>query len=117
MEDWTKYFNSLEWDRFEKVDQSQNWFKVFRIMPNTYAIWEPWHREMVISYLIVGTNHTLLFDTGLGIGDISKLVVEMGHKSVIRLKRVNIVFGRTLGELLLEPPGELVGKLRESGVV
>ncbi|MCP4631118.1 MAG: MBL fold metallo-hydrolase [bacterium] len=85
MEDWTKYFSSFKWDRFEKIDQSQNWFKVFRIMPDTFAIWEPWHREMVISYLIIGTRHTLLFDTGLGIGDIKKLVVELGFKNIIVL--------------------------------
>ncbi len=89
MEDWTKYFSSFNWDRFEKIDQSQNWFKVFRIMPNTFAIWEPWHREMVISYLIVGTKHTLLFDTGLGIGDISKLVDELGCNNIIVLNSLS----------------------------
>lgn len=85
MEDWTQYFNAFKWDRFEKIDQSQDWFKVFRIMPDTLAIWEPWHREMVISYLISGTRQTLLFDTGLGIGDIQKLVKELGHDSVVVL--------------------------------
>ena len=85
MEDWTKYFSSFKWDRFEKIDQSQNWFKVFRITPNTFAIWEPWHREMVISYLIIGTKHTMLFDTGLGIGDIRKLIIEFGYDNIIVL--------------------------------
>jgi len=83
MEDWTKYFKSFRWDRFKRIDQSQNWFQVFRIMPDTLAIWEPWHREMVISYLIIGRQLALLFDTGLGIGDMRKLIKELGYSDII----------------------------------
>src|SRR6185295_1021117 len=52
--------------------------EVYRILPGIFAIYEPGQWEEVISYLIVGTQKSLLFDTGLGIGDIKKLVGEIG---------------------------------------
>jgi glyoxylase-like metal-dependent hydrolase (beta-lactamase superfamily II) len=42
-----------------------------------FAIYEPGQFEEVISYLILGNRRALLFDTGLGIGDIHKLVSEL----------------------------------------
>ena len=41
------------------------------------AIYEPGQFEEVISYLFVGTEKALLFDTGLGIGDMRQVVAEL----------------------------------------
>jgi glyoxylase-like metal-dependent hydrolase (beta-lactamase superfamily II) len=76
----TKWWEELprpSWNRFKKVKQSQQWFEVYQVLPAVYAIYEPGQWEEVISYLIVGTEKTILFDTGLGIGDMGKLVSEL----------------------------------------
>jgi glyoxylase-like metal-dependent hydrolase (beta-lactamase superfamily II) len=76
-EKWWQKLPRKSWDRFEKIPQSQKWFEVYRIQPGIFAIYEPGQWEEVISYLIVGKNKSLLFDTGLGIGDIKKLTSEI----------------------------------------
>lgn len=47
-----------------------DWFTIKIIDDVTYAISEYAHWEKVHSYLFIGTTHTLLKDTGLGIGNI-----------------------------------------------
>lgn len=74
---WWEKLPRKSWGRFEKIPQSQKWFEVYRIQPGIFAIYEPHQWEEVISYLIVGKNKSILFDTGLGIGDIKKLVSEI----------------------------------------
>jgi len=76
-EQWWKKLPRQSWSRFEKIPQSQNWFEVYRIQPGLYAIYEPGQWEEVISYLIVGSKKSVLFDTGLGIADIKKLIGEL----------------------------------------
>ena len=56
---------------------SDTWFEVFRIFDGVYAIYEPGQFEEVISWLITGEQGALLFDTGLGIGDIRGLTAEL----------------------------------------
>ncbi|MCI0611873.1 MBL fold metallo-hydrolase, partial [bacterium] len=77
VEKWWEKVPRKSWSRFERIPQSQEWFEVYRILPGVFAIYEPGQWEEVISYLIVGTNKSFLFDTGLGIGDIKKLVSEI----------------------------------------
>jgi glyoxylase-like metal-dependent hydrolase (beta-lactamase superfamily II) len=59
------------------VPSGQPWFDVYRIRPGVFALYEPKQYEQVISYLIIGAQRALLFDTGLGIGDIATLVREL----------------------------------------
>ncbi|MDH3588457.1 MAG: MBL fold metallo-hydrolase [Gammaproteobacteria bacterium] len=65
------------WAGFQKIEQSQNWFEVYEVAAGVYAIYEPGQFEEVISYLITGSNAALLFDTGLGIGDMGQLIGEL----------------------------------------
>ena len=59
------------WDRFQTVDvPEQSWFRVYALPGNVYALFENRQSELVISYLILGEKSALLWDTGLGIGDI-----------------------------------------------
>jgi glyoxylase-like metal-dependent hydrolase (beta-lactamase superfamily II) len=62
------------WSAFERVAPELPWFEVYRLRPDLYAIYEPGQFEEVISYLILGRERALLFDTGLGIGDITTAV-------------------------------------------
>jgi glyoxylase-like metal-dependent hydrolase (beta-lactamase superfamily II) len=48
---------------------------VYKIVPGVFAIYEPHQFEEVISYLVLGTQRAVLFDTGMGISNI-KAVVE-----------------------------------------
>lgn len=59
------------WDRFQMVDlPDQQWFRAYSLPGNVYALFEYRQSELVISYLILGEESALLWDTGLGIGDI-----------------------------------------------
>lgn len=65
------------WAAFQKVGERQGWFEIYQVRPGIFAIYEPGQFEEVISYLVVGTDKALLFDTGLGIGDIRAVVSEL----------------------------------------
>ncbi|MEM9057525.1 MAG: MBL fold metallo-hydrolase, partial [Pseudomonadota bacterium] len=74
---WWEALPREEWSAFERVAQSQDWFEVYDVAPGVLAIYEPGQFEEVISYLITGTERALLFDTGLGMGDMAALVAEL----------------------------------------
>ncbi len=66
-----------QYSEFKEISQSQPWFKVYDIGHDISAIYEPYHFQEVISYLIKGKDKALLFDTGLGVGNIRKCVEEI----------------------------------------
>jgi glyoxylase-like metal-dependent hydrolase (beta-lactamase superfamily II) len=74
-----------EYKALEQVQVSDAWFEVYKVATNTYAIYEPHQSEEVISYLILGKQKALLFDTGMGISDIRKVVEELTKLPVIVL--------------------------------
>jgi glyoxylase-like metal-dependent hydrolase (beta-lactamase superfamily II) len=76
-EKWWEDLPRPSWKRFEKISTSQSWFEVYKIQPGVFAIYEPGQYEEVISYLIVGSKKSVLFDTGLGFGDMKQLVTEL----------------------------------------
>ena len=53
---------------------TQTWFQIYRVRPNVYALYEPYHWEESIAYLVVGTQKSLLIDTGMGIGNIRQAI-------------------------------------------
>jgi len=53
------------------------WFEVYRVAPDTFAIYEPQQSEETIGYLILGSKKAILFDTGMGISDVRKVVMEL----------------------------------------
>jgi glyoxylase-like metal-dependent hydrolase (beta-lactamase superfamily II) len=63
--------------RLERVDVRDDWFVVYKVGDGVFAISEPFQFQEVISYLIVGSRSALLFDTGLGIGRIRRVVNEL----------------------------------------
>lgn len=73
------------WSEFPRIAQGQPWFEVYEIRPGVLAIYEPGQFDEVISYLILGSERALLFDTGLGIADMRRLVAELTDKEVIVL--------------------------------
>jgi glyoxylase-like metal-dependent hydrolase (beta-lactamase superfamily II) len=65
------------YEAFEKHPASNDWFAVYEVEKDIFAIYEPWQWQEVISYLIVGVDQSLLFDTGNGIGDIRAVVEQL----------------------------------------
>lgn len=61
----------------EEIDVGESWFKVLCLPNNVYGILEPNHWQEVISYLIIGSEQAMLFDTGMGIKDISLVVSQL----------------------------------------
>ena len=61
----------------ERITVSDDWFEVYRVGDGVLAIYEPFQFQEVISYLIIGTEQALLFDTGMGISRISAVVREL----------------------------------------
>lgn len=66
----------------EKHETSNDWFEVYEVEPDIWAIYEPYQWQEVISYLIVGSEASVLFDTGNGIGDIRAIVDQLTDKPV-----------------------------------
>ncbi|MCJ7557618.1 MAG: MBL fold metallo-hydrolase [Gammaproteobacteria bacterium] len=67
---------------FEKHAASNDWFEVYQVGPGIFAIYEPFQWQEVISYLIIGIDEALLFDTGNGLGDIKAVVDQLTDKPV-----------------------------------
>jgi glyoxylase-like metal-dependent hydrolase (beta-lactamase superfamily II) len=71
---WCRNLPRPEYKKLEHIPSPDTWFEVYRVAPQVFAIYEPRQFEEAISFLIVGTQRAALFDTGLGIGDIKKVV-------------------------------------------
>ncbi|MCH9696183.1 MAG: MBL fold metallo-hydrolase [Gammaproteobacteria bacterium] len=65
-----------------KHESSTEWFEVYDIETDVWAIHEPYQWQEVISYLIIGAESAILFDTGNGIGDIKSVVEQLTDKTV-----------------------------------
>lgn len=83
--EWCKPLPRPEYRTLLRIPVNDPWFEVYRVAPETFAIYEPHQAEETISYLIVGTKQALLFDTGMGIGDIQKVVSQLTKRFVVVL--------------------------------
>ena len=75
--DWCKKLPRPAYSKLERVPASDPWFEAYKIRPGIFAIYEPHQLEEVISYLIVGGDKALLFDTGMGISNIQAVVAGL----------------------------------------
>jgi glyoxylase-like metal-dependent hydrolase (beta-lactamase superfamily II) len=75
--EWCRKLPRPGYRALERVSVPDPWFEVYRIRPGVFAIYEPHQSEEVISYLIVGKSRALLFDTGMGIGNIRRIVESL----------------------------------------
>jgi len=83
--EWCKPLPRPEYKTLLRMPVSDPWFEVYRVAPETFAIYEPHQAEETISYLIVGTKQALLFDTGMGIGNIQKVTSQLTKRFVVVL--------------------------------
>ncbi len=82
---WCRALPRPEYKNLERVPISDPWFEVYKITPAVFAIYEPHQAEETIGYLIVGVKKALLFDTGMGISDIKKVVEHLTKLPIIVL--------------------------------
>lgn len=75
--EWCKNLPRPAYSKLELVPTKDRWFEVYKIRPGVFAIYEPHQAEEIISYLIVGTNKALLFDTGMGISNIQAVATGL----------------------------------------
>ena len=80
---WCKALPRPEYKSLERVLPNEPWFEVYKLFPGVFAIYEPHQFEETISYLIVGTKQALLFDTGMGIANIHKVVTQLTSRPVV----------------------------------
>ena len=100
-EEWFNVLPRRQYSFFIRTESADSWFSVYRIKPDIYAIYEDGHFQEVISYLITGTESALLLDTGLGIGDIKK-VVESLYQGKIQVTHTHSHFDHIGGDWQFE---------------
>jgi glyoxylase-like metal-dependent hydrolase (beta-lactamase superfamily II) len=83
--EWCKNLPRPEYQTLQRVLPDDLWFEVYKVAPATFAIYEPHQAEETISYLIVGTKQALLFDTGMGIGNIKAIVARITSRPIVVL--------------------------------
>jgi len=81
--EWCKPLPRPEYAQLKRILPDEPWFEVYKVAPGTFAIYEPHQSEEVISYLIVGQKQALLFDTGMGIANIHKIVSRLTSLPVV----------------------------------
>ncbi len=72
-----------EFSNFNEIKTQHPWFKVYAGGDGVFAIAEPYNFQEVISYLIIGTERNILFDTGMGMDRISEVVKQLSPLPVI----------------------------------
>jgi len=83
--EWCRALPRPEYKGLERVLVAEPWFEIYKVAPATYAIYEPHQAEETISYLIVGNKQALLFDTGMGIGNIRRVTAQLTARPVVVL--------------------------------
>ncbi|MGA8034707.1 MAG: MBL fold metallo-hydrolase [Candidatus Acidiferrales bacterium] len=83
--EWCRALPRPEYKTLERVAVSDPWYEVYKPAPGVFAIYEPHQSEETISYLIVGEMRALLFDTGMGISDLKKVVDQLTNLPAIVL--------------------------------
>ncbi len=131
-DNWWDSLPRPEWGAFIKIEQSEDWFEVYLVDDDVYAIYEPGQFEEVISFLIIGEDFALMFDTGLGIGNIRRVVDQLTDQDVVVLNShthydhiggnhlFDTIYGLdteyTRQRALGNPPDAVAGFLREGWV-
>ncbi len=83
--EWCRALPRPEYKNLPRRPVSDAWFEVYEVAPGVFAIYEPHQFEETISYLITGDKQAVLFDTGMGIGDLKKVIAELTPLPIIVL--------------------------------
>src|ERR1700675_4764933 len=81
--EWCRALPQPEYNELQRVCESDSWCKGYKAAPGLFAIYEPHQAEEVISYLIVGHKQAVLFDTGMGIANIHRVITQLTSPPVV----------------------------------
>jgi glyoxylase-like metal-dependent hydrolase (beta-lactamase superfamily II) len=82
---WCANLPRPENETFERVPVPGTWHVVYRVEPGVFAIVEPRQFQEAISYLVVGTERALLFDSGIGLVPLKPVVDALTSLPVVVL--------------------------------
>lgn len=82
---WWEKLPRAQWANYQRVADELEWFEVYQVFEDVYAVYEPGQFEEVISFLIVGETRALLFDTGLGIAKLRPVIARLTNLDVMVL--------------------------------
>jgi len=83
--EWCKSLPNPKYKPLKRIALPDTWFEAYEVSPSVFALFEPRQSEGTIGYLIVGRQRAILFDTGMGIGDIKSIVAQLTKLPVIVL--------------------------------
>jgi glyoxylase-like metal-dependent hydrolase (beta-lactamase superfamily II) len=83
--EWCRALPRPEYKSLQRVLPDDPWFEVYKVAPGVFAIYEPHQAEETISYLIIGHKQAVLFDTGMGIGNIRNVISRLTSRPVVVL--------------------------------
>ena len=75
--EWCNALPRTGYASLEPVEVNSDWFEAWHVGEGVIALYEPKQWQEVISYLVLGQNRALLFDTGMGIARISDVVRQL----------------------------------------
>ncbi len=61
----------------KRIVSQEGWFEILKLPNDVYALWEPGHVEKVNSFLIIGRDRDLLYDTGMGIASVHHALADI----------------------------------------
>ncbi len=76
-------FHSSVWSNFKELSASDDWFKIYEIIPDLFVFHESRHYEETLISLVIGRERAALIDTGCGIGNLRKAVEAVTDKPVV----------------------------------
>jgi glyoxylase-like metal-dependent hydrolase (beta-lactamase superfamily II) len=82
---WCSTLPHPAYKALERVPSDDTWFEIYKVAPDVLAIYEPRQSQETIGYLIEGKSRALMFDTGMGIGDLKALTAKLTRLPVVVL--------------------------------
>ncbi len=80
---WCRALPRPEYKTLERIPIDDPWFEAYRVAPGVIAIYEPHQSDETLVYLILGKKSALLLDTGMGIGNLKRLVTRLTPLPII----------------------------------
>ena len=81
--DWCRALPRPEYKTLERIPVADSWFEVYRVAPGVLAIYEPHQWQETLDYLIEGKTSAVLLDTGMGIGNLKRLISRLTSLPII----------------------------------
>lgn len=94
---WPNDYPRSYYSKYEKVDIKSEWYDVYKLPNNVYAIVEPKHFQEVNSFLVIGEERAMMVDTGMDIENIRDVVDQL-YKGEIAVVHTHFHFDHITGD-------------------